>query len=96
MATAIINNSTIDTAVVTAADVGTLDHTVKTWLEAGIPPLMPGPVFRRIIPMGTTHFYELIKNGRLRAVKHAGRACVEIEEAIRFKNQLPKMPAAAA
>jgi hypothetical protein len=64
---------------------------VKTWLEAGIPPILPGPQFRTLFKMGTTFFYDEITSGRLRAVKHAGKACVPIEEAIRYKNCLPPL-----
>ena len=86
----------MEVAGATPPDTGNLEPTVKTWLEAGIPPLIPGPMFRRLLPMGTTFFYEEIKSGQLRAVKHAGRTCVEIEEAVRYKRDLPKMTAVAA
>jgi hypothetical protein len=72
-------------------------QTVKTWLEAGIPPVIPGTIFRtRIVPMGTTLFYEEINSNRLQAVKVAGKTCIEIEEAVRYKNALPKMREAVA
>jgi hypothetical protein len=83
-------------AAATSPDNGNLEPTIKTWLEAGIPLLIPGPMFRRLLPMGTTFFYEEIKNRRLHAVKHAGRTYVEIEEAARYKRDLPKMTAVAA
>jgi len=86
----------MDIAGTKLPNTGNLEPTVKTWLEAGIPPVIPGPMFRRLLPMGTTFFYDEIKNGRLRAVKHAGRACIEVEEAVRYKCELPKMTAVAA
>jgi hypothetical protein len=68
---------------------------VKTWLEAGIPPIIPGSQFRTLCPMGSTFFYDEINSGRLRAVKHAGKVSVMIEEAVRYKNSLPAMEPAA-
>jgi hypothetical protein len=80
-----------------APNIDSLDHpTIKTWVEAGIPLVIPGSLFRRMLPMGTTHFYQEIKDGRLRAVKLAGGAGIPIEEAIRYKSTLPRMSAAAA
>jgi hypothetical protein len=93
---AIVDRPNLDSLVIAGSGSGDFRETVKAWLEAGIPPLTPGPTFRRLFPMGTTFFYDEIKNGRLHAVKHAGRACVEIEEAVRYKSELPKMAAAAA
>jgi hypothetical protein len=69
---------------------------VKTWLEAGIPPIIPGSQFRALCPMGSTFFYDEISSGRLRAVRHAGKVCVPIEEAVRYKNSLPLLEAAIA
>jgi hypothetical protein len=82
------------TTSVTARD--DLAAQVKTWLEAGIPPLIPGPKFRGLLPMGSTFFYDEINSGRLRAVKHAGKACIPIEEAVRYKNSLPPIECAVA
>jgi hypothetical protein len=40
--------------------------------------------------MGTTLFYDEISKGNLRATKVAGKTCIEIEEAVRYKRNLPK------
>jgi hypothetical protein len=65
--------------------------TIKTWLQAGISAVIPGAVFRtRVVPMGTTLFYDEISKGNLRATKVAGKTCIEIEEAVRYKRNLPK------
>jgi hypothetical protein len=83
-----------DTAPSTANE---LAAQVKTWLEAGIPPIITGSQFRTLCPMGSTFFYDEINSGRLRAVKHAGKVSVTIEEAVRYKNSLPALePAIAA
>jgi hypothetical protein len=80
-----------------AGNAGDLANNVKMWLEAGIPAVIPGSQFRDLCPMGTTFFYDEINSGRLRAVKHAGKACIAIEEAVRYKNSLPPLePAIAA
>jgi hypothetical protein len=66
-------------------------ETIKIWLEAGISAVIPGAVFRtRVVPMGTTLFYDEIGKGNLRATKVAGKTCIEIEEAVRYKRNLPK------
>jgi hypothetical protein len=74
-----------------AAPADQIASQVKTWLEAGIPLVIPGDQFRALLPMGTTFFYGEINRGRLRAVKHAGKACVPIEEAARYKSSLPAL-----
>jgi hypothetical protein len=78
-------------AATQAAPADPIAAQVKTWLEAGIPLVIPGDQFRTLLPMGTTFFYGEINSGRLRAVKHAGRACVPIEEAARYKSSLPAL-----
>jgi hypothetical protein len=65
---------------------------IKIWLEAGISPVIPGAVFRtRVVPMGNTLFYDEISKGNLKATKVAGKTCIEIEEAVRYKRNLPKI-----
>jgi hypothetical protein len=71
-----------------AASADPIASQVKTWLEAGIPLLIPGDQFRALLPMGTTFFFGEINSGRLLAVKHA---CVPIEEAARYKSSLPAL-----
>jgi hypothetical protein len=67
-------------------------ETIKLWLEAGISPVIPGAVFRsRVVPMGNTLFYDEISKGNLKATKVAGKTCIEIEEAVRYKRSLPQM-----
>ena len=82
-----------DASVTMPADI--VSAQVKAWLAAGIPLVIPGSQFRSLVPMGTTFFYDEINSGRLHAVKHAGKACIPIEEAVRYKNSLPAMEAAA-
>jgi hypothetical protein len=66
--------------------------TIKLWLESGISPVIPGVVFRtRIVPMGNTLFYDEISKGNLIAKKVAGKTCIEIEEAVRYKRSLPRI-----
>jgi hypothetical protein len=83
-----------DAAVTMPADV--VSAQVRTWLAAGIPLVIPGSQFRILVPMGTTFFYDEINSGRLRAVKHAGKVSVTIEEAVRYKNNLPPLAVSAA
>ena len=65
---------------------------VKIWLEAGFSAVIPGAVFRtRVVPMGATLFYDEINKGNLIATKVAGKTCIEIEEAVRYKRCLPKI-----
>jgi hypothetical protein len=63
---------------------------IKIWIEAGIPTVIPGPVFREnVVPMGNTLFYQEANAGNLILTKVAGKTCVQIEEAVRYKRSLP-------
>jgi hypothetical protein len=52
---------------------------IKIWIEAGIPTVIPGPVFREnVVPMGNTLFYQEANAGNLILTKVAGKTCVQI------------------
>ena len=46
--------------------------------------------FRRVVPIGRTSIYELIKNGKLKSVLICGRRIIPASEADRLLQQSPQ------